>query len=162
METFRLENKNIVITGASSGFGHHFSAVLAKAGARVVLGARRIDKIEARVAEIRAAGGEAVGVTLDVRNNDSINDFLEGAEQAFGPIDVVINNAGVQAGAKTYMMIDEGDWDFVMETNLKSAWLMAKAYTERVVKNAQPGGNIINISSITDTRTIKRSREVVH
>jgi len=155
VETFRLENKNIVITGASSGFGHHFSAVLAKAGARVVLGARRIDKIEARVAEIRAAGGEALGVALDVRNNDSINNFLEGAEQAFGPIDVVINNAGVQAGAKTYMMIDAADWDFVMETNLKSAWLMAKAYTERVVKNAQPGGNIINISSITDTRTIK-------
>ena len=81
--------------------------------------------------------------------------FLDAAENAYGPIDVVINNAGVEAGAKTYMMIDEEDWDFVMETNLKSAWLMAKFYTERVVKNAQPGGNIINISSITDTRTIK-------
>ncbi len=96
-----------------------------------------------------------MGVSLDVRNQDSIDDFLEAAEQAFGPVDVVINNAGVQAGAKTYMMIDEADWDFVMETNLKSAWLMAKTYTKRVIKNAQTGGNIINISSITDTRTIK-------
>lgn len=155
METFQLENKNVAITGASSGFGHHFSGVLAEAGARVVLGARRKDKIEDRVAEITSAGGQAVGVTLDVRSKESIEKFLMDAEKAFGPVDVVINNAGVEAGAKTYMMIDEADWDFVMETNLKSAWLMAKAYTQRVITNAQPGGNIINISSITDTRTIK-------
>ncbi|MCZ6643324.1 MAG: SDR family NAD(P)-dependent oxidoreductase, partial [Gammaproteobacteria bacterium] len=94
METFQLNNKHVVITGASSGFGHHFSRVLANAGARVVLGARRMDKIEARVAEIRAAGGEALGVALDVRDHDSIDGFLGAAEQAFGPIDVVINNAG--------------------------------------------------------------------
>jgi len=102
-----------------------------------------------------AAGGEALGTQLDVRSTDSIKRFLDAAESAYGPIDVVINNAGVEAGAKTYMMIDEEDWDFVMETNLKSAWLMAKFYTERVVKNRQGSGNIINISSITDTRTIK-------
>ena len=155
MDRLRLDNKHIVITGASSGFGRHFSNVLAEAGARVVLGARRTDKVQECVDEIKAAGGEAIGEKLDVRNTDSMQAFLDAAENAYGPIDVVINNAGVEAGAKTYMMIDEEDWDFVMETNLKSAWLMAKFYTERVVKNAQPGGNIINISSITDTRTIK-------
>jgi len=155
VQTFGLEGKHVVITGASSGFGSHFAGVLAVAGARVVLGARRVDKVESRVAEIRAAGGEAAGIPLDVRDADSIRAFLDGAEAQFGPVDVVINNAGVEAGAKTYMMIDESDWDFVMETNLKGPWMMSKFYTERVVANRQKSGNIVNISSITDTRTIK-------
>ncbi|MEZ5558228.1 MAG: SDR family NAD(P)-dependent oxidoreductase [Pseudomonadales bacterium] len=155
MADFRLDDKHIVITGASSGFGHHFAGVLAAAGARVVLGARRVEKVQERVDEIRRNGGKALGTALDVRKADSIQAFLDAAEAEFGPIDVVINNAGVEAGAKTYMMIDEDDWDFVMETNLKSAWLMAKFYTERVVKHGRKSGNIINISSITDTRTIK-------
>jgi NAD(P)-dependent dehydrogenase (short-subunit alcohol dehydrogenase family) len=150
-----MDGKHAVITGASSGFGHHFAGVLAGAGARVSLGARRTDKIEARVAEIKAAGGEAMGAALDVTDTDSMTSFLDAAEAAFGPVDVLINNAGVESGAKTYTMIDEADWDMVMDTNLKSAWLMAKLYTERVVANGQSGGNIINISSITDTRTIK-------
>jgi len=155
MEFFRLDGKHVVITGASSGFGSHFAGVLADAGANVVLGARRTDKVQDRVAEIRAAGGEAAGLPLDVRNADSIRSFLASAEEAFGPIDVVINNAGVESGAKTYAMIDEEDWDFVMDTNLKGAWMMSKLYTERVVANKQAGGNIVNISSITDRRTIK-------
>lgn len=155
MDTFRLDGKHIVITGASSGFGHHFAGVLTRAGARVVLGARRVDRVAARVAEITASGGSATGLPLDVRSADSIRDFLQAAEATYGPIDVVINNAGVEAGAKTYLMIDEDDWDVVMETNLKGPWLMAKFYTERVLANRQSSGNIINISSITDTRTIK-------
>jgi NAD(P)-dependent dehydrogenase (short-subunit alcohol dehydrogenase family) len=155
MQSFRLDGKHVVITGASSGFGSHFAGVLADAGARVTLGARRVDRIAARVEEIRAAGGSAAGQRLDVRDAASVQAFLLAAEADFGPIDVLINNAGVEAGAKTYVMIDEADWDFVMDTNLKGAWLMAKHYTERVVANEQRGGNIINISSITDTRTIK-------
>ena len=77
------------------------------------------------------------------------------AEEAFGPVDVLINNAGVEAGAKTYAMIDEDDWDFVLDTNLKSVWRLSKMYTESVVKNKQSEGNIINVSSITAYRTIK-------
>jgi NAD(P)-dependent dehydrogenase (short-subunit alcohol dehydrogenase family) len=155
VQTFRVDGKHIVITGASSGFGYHFAGVLATAGARVVLGARRVEKVATRVAEITAAGGIASGAPLDVRSADSIRQFLDIAEATYGPIDVVINNAGVEAGAKTYLMIDEADWDFVMETNLKGPWLMAKFYTERVVAHGRKSGNIINISSITDTRTIK-------
>ena len=155
MQNFRLDGKQVVVTGASSGFGSHFAGVLAAAGARVVLGARRTEKVEARVAELREGGAEALGVTLDVRDADSIRECLATAEEAFGPIDVVINNAGVEAGAKTYAMIDEDDWDFVMDTNLKGAWMMSKAYTERVVANGQAGGNIVMVSSITDRRTIK-------
>jgi NAD(P)-dependent dehydrogenase (short-subunit alcohol dehydrogenase family) len=68
---------------------------------------------------------------------------------------VIINNAGVEPGAKTYAMIDDDDWDLVMETNLKSVWRISKAYTGQVVKNGRKQGNIVNISSITDTRAIK-------
>ena len=111
MNPFQLENKNVVITGASSGIGHHFAGVLSEAGANVVLGARREEKILARVDEIRAAGGHATGLKLDVRDAKSIATFLEAAQQTYGPIDVVINNAGIEPGAKTYMMIDDDDWD---------------------------------------------------
>ena len=155
MDLFSLEGKHVVVTGASSGFGHHFAGVLAGAGASVSLGARRTDKIAARVEEINASGGQAFGAALDVCDRASMEAFIKAAEGAFGPIHVLINNAGIESGAKTYTMIDEDDWDAVMDTNLKSAWLMSKLYTERVVTNEQAGGNIINVSSITDTRTIK-------
>lgn len=155
MDLFSLEGKHIAITGASSGFGRHFAGVLGRAGASVSLGARRTEKIQDRVDEINAAGGRAFGTRLDVTDSDSINTFFAAAEEALGPIDTLINNAGIEAGAKTYTMIDEHDWDSVIDTNLKSAWLMSKAFTERVVANKLGGGNIINVSSITDTRTIK-------
>ena len=155
MGLFDLTGKHVAVTGASSGFGRHFAGVLANAGARVALGARRLERVEQRVAEIRAGGGNALGAALDVTAAASIGAFMQAAEVEFGPIDVLINNAGVEAGAKTYEMIDEADWDFVFNTNLKGAWLAAKLYTERVRATRRAGGNIINISSITDRRTIK-------
>lgn len=155
MNSFDLTGKTIAITGASSGFGHHFAGVLAEAGAKVVLGARRTDKLKERVEQIKAAGGEAVACALDVRDSSSVQAFFDAAEAEFGAINVLINNAGVESGAKTYLMIDEDDWDNVLDTNLKSVWMMSKAFTERVIKHEVAGGNIINISSLTDTRTIK-------
>jgi len=155
MNPFQLENKNVVITGASSGIGSHFAGVLCEAGANVVLGARREDKIQTRVDELCAVGGHASGLKLDVRDASSIATFLEAARKTYGPIDVVINNAGIEPGAKTYMMIDDDDWDDVMETNLKSVWRISKAYTEQVLESGRKRGNIVNISSITDTRAIK-------
>ena len=155
MDLFSLKGKNIAITGASSGFGHHFAGVLAGAGANVILGARRAEKIADRVSEINQSGGQALGIPLDVTIPDSCAEFLHQSEEAFGTVDVLINNAGVEAGAKTYAMIDEDDWDFVLDTNLKSVWRLSKMYTEAVVKNKQSEGNIINVASITAYRTIK-------
>ena len=155
MDLFSVEGKHIAITGASSGFGHHFAGVLASRGAHVSLGARREEKLAERVAEIEADGGKAMAAALDVCDKQSIAGFVDAAEAGFGPIDVLVNNAGIEPGAKTYMMIDENDWDSVLDTNLKSAWLLCKLYTERVVANKQSQGNIINISSITDTRAVK-------
>ena len=155
MSLFDLTGKHIAVTGASSGLGHHFAGVLAEAGAQVSLGARRMERIDDRVNALRAQGGEAFGAPLNVSQSGSVESFIKAAEAAFGPIDVLINNAGVEAGAKTYTMIDEADWDRVLDTNLKGVWLASKAYTKRVQANGQGGGNIINISSITDRRTIK-------
>ena len=155
LDRFRLDGQTVAITGASSGFGHHFAGVLAAAGARVVLGARRVEKIEARVEEIRAAGGEAEGVALDVNDGESLARFLDAAWKPSGRLDVLVQNAGVEAGAKTYATLDEDEWDRVLDTNLKSAWRGAKLYTERVASSEQSGGNIINIGSLTAFRTIK-------
>jgi NAD(P)-dependent dehydrogenase (short-subunit alcohol dehydrogenase family) len=140
LDRFRLDGQTVAITGASSGFGHHFAGALAAAGARVVLGARRVEKIEARVEEIRAAGGEAIGLPLDVCDRASLGRFLDGAWDVAGRLDVLIQNAGVEAGANT---------------NLKSVWLGAKLYTERVLERKQAAGNIVNIGSISSYRHIK-------
>jgi len=154
-DTFDLSGKVIAVTGASSGFGNHFAGVLAAAGAKVILGARREERLQQRVNEIEAAGGTAQAVRLDVTQKDSVHEFIDTAFDQHGRLDVLINNAGVEAGAKTYAMIDEDDWDYVLDTNLKSAWRASKYYTEKVVAHKQDAGNIIMISSITDKRTIK-------
>ncbi len=155
VDRFSLENKNVVVTGASSGIGRHFAGVLAEAGANVVLGARRLEKVQQRVDELCAAGGSAVGRALDVLDGSSITSFLDAAESAYGPVDIVINNAGVESGAKIYTDIDEEDWDRVLNTNLKSVWQISKMFTKRVIKNEQKGGNIINVTSTSAYRTIK-------
>lgn len=155
MDRFDMTGKTVAITGASSGFGHHFAGVMTEAGANVALGARRVEKVQARVDEIRSAGGNAAGFALDVNDAVSMAAFLDETAAAFGRIDVVINNAGVESGAKTYAMIDEDDWNSVLDTNLKAVWRMSKMYTERVVGNGWGSGNIVNIASITAYRTIK-------
>ena len=153
--TFDMQGKHVAITGASSGFGHHFAGVIAAAGGKVSLGARRVDKIAARAAELASQGAAVKGLSLDVKDRESAAQFLDQAAAKFGPVDVLINNAGVESGAKTYSMIDEDDWDHVLDTNLKSAWRLSKLYTDRVIDHKWGGGNILNIASITAYRTIK-------
>jgi len=155
-ELFSLQGKTALITGASSGFGHHFAGVLAAAGANVVLGARRVDKIEARVTEINGfEGGRAIGVALDVLEKASLEAFLQAGIDEFGAVDLLINNAGVESGAKTFTMIDEDDWDSVLDTNLKALWHLSKLFTDYVGQDKARTGSIINIGSITAWRTLK-------
>ena len=155
MNPFDLSNKHVAVTGASSGLGYYFAGLLAANGARVSLGARRVEKLQERVSDIRTAGGAATALRLDVCDPGSIETFIEGAAAEHGPIHVLINNAGVEAGSKTYTMIDEDDWDFVLNTNLKGAWMASKAYTQHVVSSESAGGNIVMVSSISDRRANK-------
>lgn len=145
-----LTGKVALVTGASSGLGAHFAKVLATAGAKVVVGARRVEKLQDLVGEIAESGGEAVAVAMDITDTTSVIQAIDDGEAAFGPITILINNAGV-ADSKRFINVDEGSWDFVMDTNLKGAWTVANQVSKRLMAN-KLGGSIVNIASILGLR----------
>lgn len=142
-----------MVTGASSGFGSHFAPVLAQAGARVVLAARRTNLIEEEANTIVAAGGEAVAVTMDVGDSASIAAAFDDAEAAFGTVDVVVNNAGITV-PKLLVQLSDDDWNSVIDTNLTGLALVTREAAQRLIKAKQPG-SIVNISSILSERVQK-------
>ena len=149
-ERFSLKGRVVLITGASSGLGEHFAETLACAGARVAVAARRADKLAGTVEHIRASGGEAVALTLDVTQSSSVKACLDALNAEWGAPDVVINNAGVTV-TRPLLEQTEEDWDQVMATNLKGAWLVATEAARRMVA-ANKGGAIVNVASILGER----------
>ncbi|MCK5425187.1 MAG: glucose 1-dehydrogenase [Emcibacter sp.] len=143
---FTLNGKIALVTGASSGLGNHFAKTLANAGAKVVVAARRRDKLDSLVQEITETGGEVIAVTMDVNDMDSIRNAYDEAEKHLGLVDIILNNAGV-ADSKAFLEIDEESWDFTMDTNLKSVMRVAQEGCKRLVA-AKQGGVVINISSL--------------
>lgn len=141
-----LSGKTALVTGASSGFGAHFAEVLAKAGARVIIGARRIEALESLAEKIRSQGGQAEAIALDVTSPDSI-----GANAGkLRDVDILVNNAGVTRESPL-LDLAEQDWDVVMDTNAKGMFLMTQAVA-RAMKERKAGGSIINIASILGVR----------
>jgi NAD(P)-dependent dehydrogenase (short-subunit alcohol dehydrogenase family) len=149
-ELFSLEEKHVLVTGGSSGLGRHFAAFLAKRGARVTVAARRAEALAKTVDEIEAGRGRAQSIVMDVTASSSIEAGLDAAQQRFGPVEVLVNNAGVTT-AKPALDQDEKDWDKVVDTNLKGVWLTAQAAGRRMVSNKR-GGSIVNIASILGLR----------
>jgi len=147
---FDVSGKVALVTGASSGFGAHFAKVLASYGARVVVAARREDRLKVLASEIAANGGEATVVRLDVTDADSVAAAFDAAEKAYGVVDIVSNNAGV-AVTKMAVDIDEESWDFVLDTNLKGVWLVAREAGTRMIA-AGRSGSIVNTASILGMR----------
>lgn len=147
---FDLQGKVALVTGASSGFGAHFAKILAERGAKVVVAARRLERLEALVTKIKASGGEAIAVVMDVTSAESVRLAFDQAEAAFGTVTVVSNNAGV-ADSNMALDIDEASWDFVLDTNLKGAWLVAKEAGSRMIA-AGVSGSIVNTASILGLR----------
>lgn len=146
---FDLRGKRALVTGASSGLGEHFARFLAAAGAEVLVAARRRERLDALVAELRGQGGSARALELDITDAASIAAAL--AEiQAGGGLDVLVNNAGISI-AKPVLEQDEEDWDAVLDTNLKGCWSMATAVARQMVALQRPG-SIINIASILGER----------
>ncbi|MGH8444327.1 MAG: SDR family NAD(P)-dependent oxidoreductase [Solimonas sp.] len=146
---FSLAGHRALVTGASSGLGRHFALTLAAAGADVIVAARRADKLQALVAEIAATGGRARAVTLDVIDGDSVRHCFDDIA-VDGPADLIVNNAGT-ASSKPALQLDEAEWDAVVDTNLKGAWLVAQEAARRLVA-ARRGGAIVNITSILAER----------
>jgi NAD(P)-dependent dehydrogenase (short-subunit alcohol dehydrogenase family) len=145
---FDLNGKHVLVTGASSGLGRHFAQVLAAARAVVSLGARRADALAETVAKI--GSDRAHGLVMDVSDAHSIEQAFDGAEARFGPINVVVNNAGITV-TRAALDVDEATWDQVIDTNLKGVWLTAQSGARRMVRNGT-GGSIVNIASILGVR----------
>ena len=138
-----LEYKNAIVTGASSGLGRHFSLTLAKAGAKVAVAARRLDRLKELVSEIELFDGKALPIALDVTDPASVARAVETVEINLGPLHILVNNAGITQ-PKMAIDVTEEDWDAVVGTNLRGAWRMAQQ-TARNMKRLGNGGSIINI-----------------
>jgi NADP-dependent 3-hydroxy acid dehydrogenase YdfG len=140
-----IEGKVVAITGASSGIGEAAARHLAQLGAKVVLGARRTDRLEKIVEEIRAKGGTAEFRALDVTERKDVEDFVQFAEKTFGKVDVVVNNAGLMPlSPLEALKVDE--WDRMIDVNIKGV-LYGIAAGLPIMKR-QGIGQFVNISSV--------------
>lgn len=144
--TFSLKGRTALITGASGGLGAHFAAVLAAAGAHVILAARRKGLLDTVAQRIRASGGDCATAILDVSSAASI----EALDEVLPRVDILVNNAGVVHDAPALDQT-EADWDSVIDTNLKGMFLLAGA-VGRAMRARGGGGSIINIASILGLR----------
>ena len=155
-----LAGRVAFVTGASSGLGAQFARTLAKAGAGVVLAARRIERLKSLRAEIEAEDGDAHVVALDVNDPDSIKAAVAHAETEMGAIDILVNNSGVSLTQRLTDVTPE-DYDFVMNTNTRGAFFVAQAVAQRMIaraKGAAPGtytgGRIVNVASMAGLRAM--------
>lgn len=142
-----LANKWVLITGASSGFGAAAARAFARQGAKLLLGARRVDRLEAVAAEARKLGAaDAQFFALDVADTASVNAFVDSARRHTDKLDVLINNAGGAKGLETVADGKDEDWEFMMQTNVLGVLRVTRACLPLMVKNS--GSSIINIGSI--------------
>ena len=151
----RLDGRTCLITGASSGLGAHFSRLASGAGAKVVVAARRKDRVEALANEIRAAGGQALPVAMDVSDEASVMAAYDAAEAEFGTVDTIIANAGVSApGRSTEITVDA--IRSVLDTNILGVLLTAREGARRLIaagSRESERGRVVLIGSITAEMT---------
>ncbi|SNC65199.1 NADP-dependent 3-hydroxy acid dehydrogenase YdfG [Hymenobacter gelipurpurascens] len=144
-----ITGKVVVITGASSGLGEASARLLAKEGAKVVLGARRVERIEALAQEITQNGGQALAVETDVTNHQQVQRLVDAAVQQFGRVDVIINNAGLMPQSLLERRKIE-DWDRMIDVNIKGVLYGIAAVLPYM--QAQKSGHVINVSSVAGHR----------
>jgi NAD(P)-dependent dehydrogenase (short-subunit alcohol dehydrogenase family) len=157
-----LSGRVAFVTGASSGLGAQFARTLARAGAGVVLAARRIERLKTLRAEIEAAGGDAHVVALDVTDPDSIKAAVAHAETEMGTVDILVNNSGVSTTQRLVDVTPE-DFDLVMNTNLRGAFFVAQEVGKRMIARSRgtapgtfTGGRIVNIASMAGLRVMSQ------
>ncbi len=145
MSSNNIEGKVVVITGASSGLGEATARMLSAHGATVVLGARRVDRIEALAAELAHSGGRALALRTDVTRAADVQRLVDAAVEAFGRIDVIVNNAGLMPSSPLERLkID--DWDRMIDVNIKGVLYGIAAALPHMQR--QKGGHIVNVSSV--------------
>jgi 3-oxoacyl-[acyl-carrier protein] reductase len=141
-----VQGKVALITGASRGIGLAIARSLAGLGAKVALCARDPQRLEAATAELKRAGASVVAIPADVRAADEIAHLVRAAEQSLGPIEILVNNAGIGYFAPV-QEASEADWDSVLDTNLKGVFLLSKAVAPGMIQRRS--GHIINIGSLS-------------
>jgi len=142
---FDLTGKVALVTGASSGIGRASALALSSVGASVALAARRVDRLEELKKEIEGKGGKALVLPLDVLKKEDVESGIAKIIEAYGRLDILLNNAGVGAISASLDMNEE-TWDKVLDTNLKAYFFIAQAAAKEMMKNKW--GRIISIASI--------------
>lgn len=145
-----LAGQVAIVTGASGGLGAHFARVLAAAGAKVALTARRLDMVEAEAGHIAGLGGQAMALKLDVADVGAIGPAFDEVEAAFGPISILVNNAGV-GGEGLALDLSVEDWDRTFDVNVRGVFFCAQQAARRMIASgvAERGdARIVNIASI--------------
>jgi NAD(P)-dependent dehydrogenase (short-subunit alcohol dehydrogenase family) len=154
-----LREKIALVTGASSGLGAQFARVLAANGAQVILAARRVERLQELRAEIESQGGAADVVPLDVSDLDSVAAAVAKVEAENGPIDVLVNNAGVSTVARL-TDVTSVDYDFMFNTNVKGAFFVAQEVAKRMIGRAKQQqdfrGRIVNIASVAAFKVLSQ------
>ncbi len=157
-----LSGRVAFITGASSGLGSQFARVLSRAGAGVVLAARRVDRLKTLRAELEAEGGDAHVVVLDVTDPVSIRAAVAHAETEMGAIDILVNNSGVSTTQKLVDVKPE-DFDYIMGTNSRGAFFVAQEVAKRMIARSKgeapgtfTGGRIVNVASMAGLRVLSQ------
>ena len=157
-----LSGRVAMVTGASSGLGEQFARALSRAGAGVVLAARRLERLKTLRAELEAEGGDAHVVELDVTDPDSIRAAVAHAETEMGTIDILVNNSGISNTQKLVDVTPE-DYDDIMGVNTRGAFFVAQEVGKRMIarsRGAAPGtftgGRIVNVASMAGLRPLSQ------
>lgn len=150
---YKLDGRIAMITGGGSGLGRQFALVLADSGAKVAVCGRKLETLQETVRLVQAAGGEALAVSMDVMQPESIQAAIDEIEAKLGTPDILLNNAGANR-PKFANDITPEDWDAVLDTNLKGCFFVAQAFAKKLIA-AGKGGSVVNMASLIGIRTQK-------
>ncbi|MFO0685799.1 MAG: glucose 1-dehydrogenase [Sandaracinus sp.] len=142
-----LENKVALVTGASRGIGEAIATTFAEAGAKVVLASRKLESLKEVEAKIRAAGGDATSIACHTGSREQVEALVKGAIDAYGRVDVLVNNAATNPYFGPMLSVEEAAWDKTFEVNVKGYFYAARAVAQAAIARGAPA-SIVNVASV--------------